>query len=239
MFRSYLEDGLTAGAVGGLAFGLFLALVANPLIGTVESAAGDAGSHHAEPVVSGAVTALVSVGGGVLWGLLLGGVGFGVLYYFLEPAIPGTGRTSGYVLAAAGFLTVSGAPWLAAPPRLPGVEASLPTATGLAIYGWMALAGALVCLFAGYTYRKLAGGLSRPLAGTVALLWLSVLVVPAALAPSAAGTGSVPASTAALYRGVVVCGQAGLWLVIATAHARLRSRPPSAGRSADRVASAD
>ncbi|PSQ32444.1 hypothetical protein BRD09_03565, partial [Halobacteriales archaeon SW_10_68_16] len=139
MLRSYVERGVLAGAAGGLTFGLFVAVVGNPLVGYVEELghAGDGGHQAAEGFLSETVTNLGSVGGGVLWGLLLGAIFFGAVYYFLEPAIPGEGATKRYVLAGAGFLTVSGAPWLALPPVAPGMEQSLPTQTRLLIYGGM------------------------------------------------------------------------------------------------------
>ena len=54
MFVAYLKRGLLAGGVAGLAYGLFMATVANPLVGYIEHAqhghshAGDGGSVVAE-----------------------------------------------------------------------------------------------------------------------------------------------------------------------------------------------
>ncbi len=246
MIRSYVERGLLAGAAGGLAFGLFVAIVGNPLVGYVEelghagseggqhggAAAGEAVHHAGEGLLSAAVTNAVSVGGGVLWGLLLGAVFFGVVYYFFEPAIPGGGATKRYVLAGAGFLTVSGAPWLVLPPQPAGVEASLSTETRILWYGVMIAAGAVVSLLAIYTYGRLSQrGTRRSVARLSALAPLALLALPVALSPTAGATGAVPAEMALAYRGFVVFGQATLWFVLASVHAWLGV--PSSIQTAD------
>jgi hypothetical protein len=231
MIRSYLERGLKAGALGGLAFGLFVALVGNPLVGYVETLGhGDHGAHaHAAgeggSIISAATTNAVSVGGGVLWGLFLGAVVFGVVYYVFEPAIPGTGATKRYVLAGAGFVTASGAPWLVLPPQPAGVEATLSTPTRQLWFGVLVVSGALVCVLAGYAYNRLtARGVDWPLAALGASLPFALLAVPVAVAPAAATAGELPASMVAAYRGFVIFGQAGLWFVLASAHTWLAAR---------------
>lgn len=220
MFRASLERGLRAGAVGGLAFGLFVAVVGNPLVHHVETLAGTHGAHD-HSLVSTATTDLVSVGGGVLWGMLLGLVVFGAVGYLFEPALPGGPTTKSAIVGAAGFVTVSAAPWLALPPRPAGVEPVLSTGTRLAVYGGMVVAGALACSLAIAAYNRLTERVGRPIAACVGIASLALLAVPAALAPGAAGTGTVPANAAAAYQGFVVFGQAVLWFVLATAHAWL------------------
>ncbi|MFB6297654.1 MAG: CbtA family protein [Salinirussus sp.] len=229
MFVEYLKRGVLAGALAGLAFGVLVALVANPLVGLAEGA-GHGGAHdagggqaHADhrstvPAVAGHAA---SVASGVLWGVLLGGVVFGVAYYTFEPAIPGTGATKSYVLAAAGFLTVSGAPWLVLPPRPPGVEAALSTETRIVLYGGMMVAGALVSLLSGVAYRRLHGDRRPVTAAAIAVLPIGLLAVPAALSPATAVAGSLPSELTAGLTGLVVFGQALLWLVLAATHARL------------------
>ena len=116
MLFAHLRRGLVAGAAGGVVYGLFVASVVVSLVELAESF--EAGGHEA--AVSATTTVVVSVGGGVLWGLFLGLLVFGAVYYFFEPAIPGEGATRSYLLGAAGFVTVSGAPWLVLPPLPPG-----------------------------------------------------------------------------------------------------------------------
>jgi hypothetical protein len=256
VLAAYVTRGVKAGVVAGLVFGLFVALLANPLVafadeldhaGGSEGAAvhgdertehhdgaghGDgAGDAHAGgSAVSAAVTNAVSVVSGVLWGVLLGGVVFGAAYYLFEPALPGAGATKSYALAAAGFVTVSGAPWLALPP-VPGVGDAIPTDTRLALYGGMMVAGALACLLSGAAYGRVRRTRGRSSAVGAASVPLALLAVPAALSPTARslGSASVPPELAAGLSGTVVFGQLLLWTVLAAANARF-GRPDDGER---------
>jgi hypothetical protein len=224
----YLRRGALAGAVGGGAYGLYVALVGNPLVAHAEQLAhrGHDHAHRHEAaggVVSEGVTQAVSVGSGVALGVLFGLVVFGVAAYLLEPALPDRGGS--YLLGAAGFLTVSGVPWLVLPPAAPGVEPAVATDAALALYAGLMAVGAAGCLAAGWTYRRLsnrgapvaAGAGLAALAGTVGL---AVLV-----APSPAYESALPATFEAAYVGAVVVGQLGLWGVTAAAHDRLGASP--------------
>jgi hypothetical protein len=249
MLAAHLTRGVKAGLVAGLVFGLFVAVVANPLVGYADGAghavedghgAGEAGHDHAgghtseagshhDTVVSTAVTKAVSVASAGLWAVLLGGVFFGLVYYLFEPAIPGTGATKSYVLAGAGFVTVSGAPWLVLPPVTPGAEQSLAVATRLTLYGGMMAAGALSCLAAGYAYNRVGESRGRGPAVLVAVLPLALLAVPAVLAPTNTVQGGLSPALRAGLTGLTVFGQALLWLVLAATHARLQSGADAAG----------
>ncbi len=219
MGTDYLERGAVAGLVGGLGYGLFQATVGNSFTAGLETF--ESGhSHGGGPVVDGVTTAAVSVGGGVLWGVLFGIAVFGVGYYFLEPVLPGRGVTQRLALAAGGFLTVSGAPWLVLPPQPPGVEQALATDTRLALYAGMMVVGALLAAACGVAYRRAAN--RRPAVRAVATaLPLALLAVPVALAPANAVSGPVPAALAAAYRWTVVFGQVGLWATVAAVHSWL------------------
>ncbi|TVT94999.1 CbtA family protein [Haloferax volcanii] len=271
MFGEYLTRGVKAGVVAGLVFGLFMAVVANPLVGyaddlnhaTVEesghtheaesahsheaegahshesgdSHAGESGGHH-DTAVSMAVTKAVSVAAGGLWGVVLGGAFFGVAFFFLEPAIPGPDAAKSYLMGFAGFVTVSGAPWLVLPPVAPGAEQSLSTATRLPLYAGMMLAGTLACLSAGYVYTRLreSRGLGAALVG--AAVPFGLLAVLAVVAPENAVRGALSPALETGLTGLFAFGQVLLWLVLAAAHARFRpsseseSEPgiPTAGR---------
>lgn len=238
MLGAYALRGLKAGAVAGLAFGLFVVLVASPLVAVAEERAG----HHADgehtdgapeaheaahdhlsvgplSVPTAALSTLTNLLGGLGWGVLLG-VGFGVAFYLLEPAVPGAGDTPVQLLGAAGLLVVSGAPWLAVPPQPPGVEGLTRAVHGL-WYGGAMLAGTVACLAAGGLYRRLTGaGRDRRVAALVAALPLLPLLALPLVSPAASGSGSFVAA----YRGVVLAGQVGLWLVLTTAFARFHRR---------------
>ncbi len=218
MTTDHLERGALAGAAGGLVYGLFLATVGNSFTAGLETF--EAGHHEASPAVSELTTAVVGVGGGVLWGLLFGVVVFGAAYYFFEPALPGGEVGKRATLAAAGFLTVSGAPWLVLPPQPPGVEQALPTETRLLWYGGMMVVGALVAGLCGVAYRRTAD--SRRLVQALATaLPLALLVVPVALAPANPVHGAVPPALVTAYRWTVVFGQLLLWTTLAGVHAWL------------------
>ncbi|MFC4408267.1 CbtA family protein [Haloarchaeobius iranensis] len=262
MLAAYLKRGVKAGVVAGLVFGLLVALVANPLVAFADElghgdghAVGDqhaAEEHHEgsggeqhDSAVSMTVTNGVSIVSGVLWGVLLGGAVFGIAYYFLEPAIPGTGGTKSYLLAVAGFVTVSGAPWLVLPPQPPGVEQSLPTDLRMGLYGGMMVVGALVCSLAGFVHGRLRDTHGRTTAAIVAMLPFCLLAIPAVLSPANAVESSLPSELASGLTGMIVFGQAVLWLLLAGTHARLRRRsvdtrsPEGATAPADRAPTAD
>lgn len=222
MLTAYVLRGVKAGIAAGVAFGAFVALVGNPLVGYAETF--ETGSHGGGPAVSGFVTTVVSVVGGALWGLLLGAVVFGLVFYFLEPAIPGTSRTKSYLLAAAGFVTVSGAPWLILPPQPPGVEQALPTGTRITWYLIMMVAGAVACGLAGAVFNRLRRRFGRPPAVVGAVVPFALVAAVAALAPANPVSGPITDGFADVFRAVTVVGQLGLWLVLATVHAWLLDR---------------
>lgn len=224
MFYQYLKRGLIAGLIGGTAYGVFVAVVATPLITHAESFE----QGHSEAAVSELVAITTSIGAGVGWGLLLGLVVFGAVYFFLEPAIPGRPDTKSYLLGAAGFITASGAPWLILPPVPPGVENALPTETRITWYVIMMVAGAFACGLAGYTYRRLRHRVNHPIAIAGALLPFALLAIPVVVAPANPVTGPIPGALATAFSGMVATGQLVLWLGLSGTHAWLIDRAPEA-----------
>jgi len=232
MLLDSLRRGVGAGAVAGTAYGALLALVVNPLVSHVERSGHDHG-HAAEPAVSAATTAAASVGGGVLWGLLLG-AGFGVAYYLLEPALPGADGAKAYVLAAGGFLTVSGVPWLALPPVAPGAEQALDPGARLAVYGGVMLVGAAACALSLVAYRRVRDERGRAGAATAAAAPFA-LVALASLAVPGGTAGGPSAALATAFRWLVVFGQVGLWALLAATFTALRRRAdPDADATIDK-----
>ena len=256
MLADYLTRGVKAGLVAGLVFGLFMAIVANPIVvaadelnhaatesvdghdhadgGHADGGPGD-GDHGHSTAVSLAVNKTVSVISGGLWAVLLGGVCFGFVFYLLEPAIPGTGATKSYVLGAAGFISVSGAPWLVLPPAAPGAPQSLPVESRLLLYGGMMVAGAVVCLLGGRLYNRLEASAGRPVAAVAGVAPLGLLAIPTALAPANTVQSTLPAELQAGVVGLFVFGQLLLWLALAATHAQLQ---PAAERTAEQPSSA-
>ncbi len=229
MFKRAVLRGVTAGAGAGLAYGLYVAVVATPLIGYAETY--ESGGEPA--AVSDLVATLGSVLGGVLYGILLGTVAFGVAFYLLEPALPGTDRTKRYLVAAAGFLIVSGVPWLVLPPVPPGVDQSLPTTVRLVWYAGSMAIGALACGLAVRAYTRLEPAYGRG----AALLGAGVGLVPVAvlllMAPPNRTTGPVPDVVATVFAVSTAVGQIGLWALLAIAHVWLTRRAVFADRATE------
>ena len=113
MLAGYVTPGVAAGLVAGVVFGLFVAIVANPLVAYAdEHAHGGAESEHdhgaSEPLVGPIET--VSVVSGGLWAVPLGGVVFGIGCYILEPEIPSISAGKSYALIV---ISVSHFRWFA------------------------------------------------------------------------------------------------------------------------------
>lgn len=223
MFKRAVLRGVGSGAVAGMAYGLYVAVVATPLIGYAETF--ESGGEAS--VVPDVVATLGSVVGGVLYGILLGTAAFGVLFYVLEPAIPGRARVRRYLMAACGFLVVSGIPWLVLPPVPPGVEQSLPTELRLGLYAASMVVGAVACGLSLWAYTRVEperGPVIGTLAACVGLVPVLVLVL---LAPINRVTGPVPHTVSVVFIAATVVGQAGLWALLAIVHGWLSRRGAS------------
>lgn len=238
MLAEYVLRGLKAGVLAGLVFGLFVALVANPLVAFADElghgeTAIEAGHEHdgssGDGVVPSAVTNAVSVVSGVLWGILLGATVFGAGFYLLEPILPGGPKSviSDSAMAAAGFLSVSGVPWLLLPPQPPGVQQFLAVSTRIRLYAGLLLLGTVCCLLALFVFDRLSRkrGRSTALAAVTALLPFGLLAVPVVLAPANPVENPLPPELSAGLVGMTVFGQLLLWAVLASAHAWLRRGP--------------
>lgn len=222
MIADSFKRGIAAGGVAGIVYGLCLGLVGNPLIERIEHAAHDHAGHGPEHgAVSELTTAVVGVGSGVLWGILLGAA-FGVAYYLFEPSLPGSGETRTYILAAAGFLTVSGVPWLALPPVAPGAEQALATDVRLVIYGATMALGATICALSIGLYGRMRADRGVFAAVGIAAMPFALCAIPVALVPADV-FGSSGGLTLA-FRWLVVLGQVGLWAVLAGVYAKLERR---------------
>jgi hypothetical protein len=224
MLSDYLQRGVAAGLVAGLAYGLYMVLVGNPLGGYVDAVAnGHEGGHahgHAGSVVSETTTAVVSAGSAVLWGVLLGGF-FAVALYLLEPALPGRGDVKAYVLAGAGFFSVSVTPWLVLPPAAPGAVHRYGIDTRLAAYLGLVVVGIGLSTAAIGAYKRFA---RRHIGLAVLAASIPILVAAAlsTLAPTIATHPDLPGDLVTAYRGLVVLTQAALWFLIAGTFTRLQ-----------------
>lgn len=217
MLTRYVLRGVKAGIVAGLVFGLFVAFVQNPLIAYAETY--EEAGHGDGPVVSGMITDLVSIVGGVLFGVLLGAVVFGVGFYFLEPTLPGSEETKSLLLAGAGFVTVSGAPWLVLPPQPPGVTQALPTDTRIIWYLVMMITGACACGLSVAVFNRVRDNYSHLLAVVSSAIPFLLIGGVALIVPENAVSGPIPDGLAGVFRMVTAIGQVGLWFVLASVHA--------------------
>lgn len=227
MIWGYCKRGVVAGAIAGIAYGIFMAVVGNPLTEYMEALAHHGHDHghghdHAH-AVSETTTAVVSVGSGVLWGIFLGSV-FAVAYYFLEPTLPGEQRIKPYILAGAGFLTISATPWLLLPPAAPGAEQTLAMDPRMILYASLMIAGALLATSSVLIYKRLSTT-RRDIAVVAGLapIVVAVLAVPQ-LTPTIVSAGEVPVALFTAYQGLVVLSQASLWLVLAASYGWLSRR---------------
>lgn len=222
MLQATLVRGLKAGAVAGIAYGLFVAFIGTPLIEIAEAYE----THDHAAAIPDLTATITSIGAGVLWGLLLGAIVFGFAYYLFEPALPGTTTTKSFILATAGFITISGAPWLVLPPQPPGIEHALPTDTRILWYAIMMATAALAITIAITLYNQLPTT-SHTQRLTIAALPFLLLLIPLGLAPPNPTTGPVPDSVVTIFRATSVAGQLGLWLLLGTTHAWLANRTPA------------
>ena len=224
MFFAYFKRGLLAGGVAGIAYGLFMAMVANPLVGDLEHA--QHGHSHAPEggtVVAESTTALVSVGGGLLWALFLGGC-FGIALYFLEPALPGRGAAKGFVLAGSGFLTISVMPWLVLPPFAPGAEQVLGTDVRFALYGGLVVLGATLAAASVLAYNRVEPRNQGLAVVAGALPVVAAVVVLPLVSPTLVSHPELSADLVAAYRAMVVLSQGSIWLLIAATFGWLQRR---------------
>ena len=220
----YLRYGLAAGGVAGVAYGLFMATIATPMTEALHHA-GHHGHHAAKSAVvaDSTTTTLVSIGGGLLWAILLGG-GFGLAMFVFEPALPGLAAVRSAVLAACGFLTVSAVPWLVVPPATPLSEHAYGIDTRLAIYGGLVGVGAAVAAVAVAGYRRIAPRhRALGVAVGVAPIVGTAVVLPA-ITPTVVTHPGLPTDLVAAYEAMVAVGQAGIWLVIAATFGWLQDR---------------
>lgn len=220
MLADYLRRGIIAGFAAGLGYGLYVTFVGNPLTEYLHDAGHDHGHGHDHgTAVSETTNALVSAGSGVLWAILLGGL-FAVAFYVFEPALPGSTRVKSYVLAGAGFLSVSATPWLVLTPAAPGAEQAYPVETRLAIYGALVVLGVVVSAVAIVAFTRAPSRRLGLVAGAIPILAVAV-VLPTAT-PTVVTHPTLADELVAVYRALVAFSQAGIWLAIAASFDWLR-----------------
>lgn len=225
--------GVKAGLIAGVVFGLFMAIVANPLIAyademnhnNIEGEHSHEGEDHgsAENTNSILTNKIISILSAGLWGILLGGGIFGITYYLIEPIIPGTGTMKSYLLGIGGFITISGAPWITLPPTSPGIQQSLPSDTRTLIYAGMIIFGAVICLLSGIIYTHFKPSMGQPLATIIGVLPFGLLLIPPVLVPKNTIRSTLPEDLRVGMIGIVVFSQLMLWTILTISHAWIQS----------------
>lgn len=229
MIFDYLKRGLLAGGVAGVAYGLFLAFVANPLVTYLDHAQhGHGHTQHADPahVVSESTTALASIGGGMLWTIFLGGL-LAVALYLSEPALPGQRTVRSYLLSGAGFLTISVTPWLVLPPSAPGAEQLYGVDTRMAIYAGLVVLGAAISAMAILAYKRTAPQHHLLGVGAGVLPILATIVLLPTLTPTVVTHPGLETDLVGAYQAMVVLSQGAVWLLIAATFGWLQRRNQS------------
>lgn len=170
--------------------------------------------HDHGHAVSETTNFIVSAGSGILWAILLGGI-FAIALYFLEPALPGRDGVKSYVLAGAGFLSVSAVPWLVLPPATPGAENTLGIDARLGIYVALVALGIVVSAIAITAFRRLSSRhLGFGLLGGALPIVAVVIVLPLAT-PTIVSHPELSSEIVTVYQALAAFSQAGIWLLIA------------------------
>jgi hypothetical protein len=236
-----LRSGVAAGALAGVAYGLFTWLVVSPVVRRLEHLASHGGGHGHGVVhtVGEPTTAVVSAGSGVLWGILLGAA-FGVAYHLFEPGLPGR-ELKPYILAGAGFLIISVAPWTVLPPATPGMEPLYGPSLRVPLYLGLVAVGGLVAATSILGYARTRRARGRGTGAFVALLPLAALGLLSVVAPPTLTGGGALTGLSVAFRWLVGISQATLWALIAVAFRRFDRRldrrgtnsPTATARGAD------
>ena len=221
MFSSYLKRGGVAGLAGGLIFGAYTGFIIGPLITVAETFEQ---SHelrsHGTSFITSVTTTTTSITAGILWGIFLGVLVFGVIYFFIEPLLPGVEGIKSYVIAGGGLLSLSGAPWLILPPQPPGADQSLPTDIRIIIYIVMIVVGVVTFGLSISAWRRLDNRL-KYLGAALPIVILVFISITTSVNPI---TTSLPTSFVALFQAIVTTGQLILWSVTAIVHAKLTQK---------------
>ena len=231
MVFDYLKGGLIAGGLAGVVYGLFMAFVGNPMTDFLHDYGHghdhDHGhSHESAHAVAESTTALVSVGSGLLWAIVLGGL-FAIALFVFEPALPGTRAAKSVLLAGVGFFSISVTPWLVVPPAAPGAENLYGIDTRLAIYGTLVVVGLAGSAVAISIYKRTVanGRLLAVAASGLPIVGLRVLVP--LVTPTVVSPPELPADLVGAYQAMVVLSQAAVWGIISLTYNWLGERAGS------------
>lgn len=237
MIVDYLQRGVVAGGSAGLAYGMYVVFVGNPFTEYLHDAGHDHGhghdhAHDHSHAVSETTNFVVSAGSGVLWAIFLGGL-FAIALYVFEPALPGSTSVKSYVMAGAGFFSVSVTPWLVLPPAAPGAEQLYPIETRLWLYAALVVLGVIVSIVAVATFERAGSRTLGIVYGAVPIL--AVVVVLPIVTPTVVTHPDLAGEAVSVYQALAAFSQAGIWLLIAASFNWLRryADPPERESATD------
>lgn len=226
MIADYFQRGVVSGVAAGVIYGAYMVFVGNPLTEYLHDAGHDHGhtddhghAHEHGQTISESLNFVVSAGSGVLWATLLGGL-FAVALYLFEPSLPGSTSAKAYLMAGAGFLSVSVTPWLVLPPAAPGSEHLYAVDARLGIYAGLAVLGAVVSAAAVVAFKRADSRTLGVVSAAVPILAV-VIVLPLAT-PTAVTHPDLAGEVVSVYRALAAFSQAGIWVLIAASFNRLR-----------------
>lgn len=209
MVTQYLRRGIAAGTVAGIIMAGYLSLMFWLPIHHSET-----GPHHHSAETALTLSTMIDIGSSMLWGVLLGLI-FALVYFIFERSLPGSTRVKPYTLAIAGFVTVSGGPWLLLPPTPETIIQPLGETTRSLLYFGGMVGGGVATSGSFHLYRRIsAEPISRQLLVSLTPIWLLIstsIALHLVILPV-----SVPVESASVII-IVATGQLLLWVVIATA----------------------
>lgn len=211
--RKYLREGLVAGAAGGLAAAVYLAIVVQPILGEAIALEDPMGHAHDELFTRG-VQQMGGAVGTVLYGALLGVI-LSTVLAMVRHRLRGDDGQRAVRVAATGFVTVLLVPFLKYPGNPPGVgdPATVSRRTGLYL---VFLALSVLAAWSGWRLtRTLTARGRRPESAAVAGIgaYLVAIVVAAAVLPGTGNVVSLPAELVWRFRITSIGGSALLMAV--------------------------
>lgn len=191
--KKYLREGLVAGAAGGLAAALYLAVVVQPILGqAIALEEPTSGSHDA--LFSRGVQQVGGAVGIVLYGALVGVI-LGAVLALVRHRLRGDDWNRSMRVATAAFVSVFLVPFLKYPGNPPGVGDPATVQRRTALYLFF-IGLSILAAWSGWRVTRTLGARGRPpelavAAGVAA--YVVVVAVAAALLPGSGDAVPVPA----------------------------------------------
>ena len=211
--RKYLREGLVAGAAGGVAAAIYLAIVVQPILGEAIALEERTGQGHDE-LFTRSVQQIGGAAGTVLYGALVGVI-LGSVLAMVRHRLRGDDGRRAVRVAVIGFVSVFLVPFLKYPGNPPGVgdPATVSRRTGLYL---VFLALSLLAAWSGWRLARTLTAQGRrpePAAAAGLSAYLVVVGVAAIVLPGSGDVVALPAELVWRFRLASVGGSALLMAV--------------------------